>query len=104
MKAAAAASPLALAFASVLALTLLVSTASAAPATSNNSQAQAAQNNGLHLGQQIHDIWSAFELWLYRLLHGGRNPPGWDGASSSSSAVVRVTLSSQSMVSLEYLS
>lgn len=86
---AATASPL-LAFASVLAFSLLVSAAPAASQDDQLRQANTFGNGGGNLGEQIHKLWSAFELWVYRLLHGGRNPPGWGVPVSSSSSVVRI--------------
>lgn len=79
-------SPLLLVLAGVLSLSLLLGVA-AAPSPPNNSHGQDKGLDNVH--DVVQKVWSAIELWIYRLLHGGQNPPGYGASSSASSSSVR---------------
>lgn len=71
-----------------IACVLLALSVSAAPTNDNPHSAH----------DTINDIWSAINLWLYRLLHGGKYPPGYQvgggsGEPSPSSASISIPVS-----------
>ncbi|CED84786.1 Ribonuclease, T2 family [Phaffia rhodozyma] len=63
-------------------LVVLPQVASAAPSSSSSTE-----SSSTSIGEWWNNFWSAWDLWWYRLLHGGRNPPGYLGTTSSSSSV-----------------
>jgi hypothetical protein len=82
---------------SILSLSLVFLAVSAAPFNDhgNDGSGHAYGHDKQNVHEKVQHIWSAIQLWLYRLLHGGKYPPGFNagGGGGEFTSTVSVPVS-----------